>query len=517
MGSLLDQFGRPIAAQRAALSPRAATTLPRKSRSADALDATHDLFASYDSAKTTDDNSRHWAKADTLSAAAAADPQVRRTLRSRARYEAQENNSYAKGIVLTLANDVIGTGPRLEMMLPDQQANRRIERSFSRWARAVRLAAKLRTMRLARAVDGEAFALFVNNPRLPTLVQLDLRLVEAEQIATPTFEWTREREAVDGIRFDAAGNPTEYHVLKDHPGAMWALGSLDFDRVPAEQVIHLFRCDRPGQRRGISEIAPALPLFAQLRRFTLATLDAAEAAARIPFWVYTDARPDDSVADVAPLESIDLERNMATTMPHGWKVGQMDSKHPATTYEMFKRELLREIGRVVLMPYNLSAGDSSSYNYASGRLDHQTYFRALEIDRADLAIDCLDRILTAWFDEAVLTGEIPEDLGPLDELPHRWGWNRHPHVDPLKEANATTTLWEQGHLSDDDIQYLRDVDPDEHYARLEQQMRRRRALGLPLPGQQGQGQRQPAADSDGRSAVAEDDEEEAAGREADDA
>jgi len=33
----------------------------------------------------------------------------------RARYEVA-NNAYARGIVLTLANDVIGTGPRLQML-----------------------------------------------------------------------------------------------------------------------------------------------------------------------------------------------------------------------------------------------------------------------------------------------------------------------------------------------------------------------------------------------------------------
>ena len=49
---------------------------------------------------------------------AAAGPEVRRTLRNRARYEVA-NNSYARGIVLTLANDVIGTGPRLQMLLGD--------------------------------------------------------------------------------------------------------------------------------------------------------------------------------------------------------------------------------------------------------------------------------------------------------------------------------------------------------------------------------------------------------------
>ena len=75
------------------------------------------LRAGFDSAETTDNNRRHWARADALSPDAAASPEVRRTLRNRARYEVA-NNSYARGIVLTLANDTVGTGPRLQMLPP---------------------------------------------------------------------------------------------------------------------------------------------------------------------------------------------------------------------------------------------------------------------------------------------------------------------------------------------------------------------------------------------------------------
>jgi capsid protein len=87
---------------------------------------------------------------------------------------------------------------------------------------------------------------------------------------------------------DGHGNPVEYHVLKDHPGATLAGFSRDFDRVSAEAVIHFFRADRPGQSRGIPEITPALPLFAQLPRYTLAVIAAAKAAADFAAVLYTD-------------------------------------------------------------------------------------------------------------------------------------------------------------------------------------------------------------------------------------
>jgi hypothetical protein len=79
--------------------------------------------ARYDAAQTAHENRRHWATADHLSANAAISPDVRRVLRSRARYEVA-NNSYAKGIVLTLANYVVATGPRLQMLTGDPAINR---------------------------------------------------------------------------------------------------------------------------------------------------------------------------------------------------------------------------------------------------------------------------------------------------------------------------------------------------------------------------------------------------------
>lgn len=107
------------------------------------------LRARYDAAVTNSDNQRHWTNADGLSANAANSTEVRRILRNRARYEVA-NNSYARGIVLTLAHDVIGTGPRLQMLTPDVAVNRFVEQEFSGWSHAVRLPEKLRTMRIAR-------------------------------------------------------------------------------------------------------------------------------------------------------------------------------------------------------------------------------------------------------------------------------------------------------------------------------------------------------------------------------
>lgn len=390
--------------------------------------------ARYDAAQTTPENIRHWSAADGLSARAANDPQVRKKLRDRARYEVA-NNSYAKGIVETLANDVVGTGPRLQLLTEDLDLNRRVSDAFEAWTAGVGLAEKLRTIKKARTVDGEAFVLLTTNPRLPTEVQLDLRLIEADQVASPYLGLADPLD-VDGIRFDRFGNPVSYHILKDHPGDTLQFSPDRFERFPAQLVLHWFRADRPGQVRGVPDITPALQLFGQLRRYTLAVIAAAETAADFAAVLYSDAPPDGGSLEGEPFETLEIERRLMTTLPAGWKMGQFKAEQPTTSYPEFKAEIINEIARCLNMPFNVAAGNSAGYNYSSGRLDHQTYFKSIGVDQYHLETAVLDRLFFAWLEEAYLARLVDQPPDRLEGWPHQWFWDGFEHVDPSKEANA---------------------------------------------------------------------------------
>ena len=397
--------------------------------------------ARFDAAQTTADNHRHWAAADHLSADMEASPVVRRTLRQRSRYEIS-NNSYAKGLVQMLANDTIGTGPRLQMLSADEKFNDEVENAFSKWADAVHLPAKLRTMRMARCQDGEAFAVLATNPKVRHEVKLDLMLVEADRVSGD-LKWIEDDRSVDGVTFDQWGNPVSYRVLKYHPGDIRYMPGDEAVRVPAEYMIHIFRQDRPGLHRGVPELTAALPLFAQLRRYNLAVLSAAEAAADFAAILYTDAPPNGESDEVEPMDSIPLERNMMLTVPAGWKMGQLDPKQPAANHSEFVKIILSEIARCAVTTYGTLAGDFSGHNYASGRLDNQIYHKSILVDRSFWESEVLNRIFEVWFREYLLT-----TMQPFAAERHTWFWDGFPHVDPSKEASAqekrlsnhTTTL-----------------------------------------------------------------------------
>jgi capsid protein len=220
---------------------------------------------------------------------------------------------------------------------------------------------------------------------------------------------------------------------------------LRYSIVSAGGMIHWFRTDRPGQSRGLPDILPALPLFAQLRRYTLAVIGAAESAANIAIFMKTSAPPGGEAAEVPPNATMEFEPNMAVFGPEGWEPTQIRAEQPATTYDMFKREILNEIARCLNMPFNIAACNSSGYNYSSGRLDHQTYYKSIRVEQAHVEAVVLDRILDAWMAEAV---RVYPELAGVSDCPHQWFWDGHEHVDPAKESAAqaqrlasnTTTL-----------------------------------------------------------------------------
>lgn len=407
--------------------------------------------ASYDSAQTTTENANHWAWADGLNANAANSPEVRQTLRERSRYEC-DNNGYLGGLVEKLSNDLIGTAPRPQLKIAgvDRKVTRKIEQAFSRWARSIGFGEKLRMLDNAAIRDGEGFGLFFTNPKLPhDNVQLDIRLYECDQVETPFVDWYDPLNFPGG-RLDEYGNVVEWHFRKAHPGSnVWYSATYDYDKIDSSKVLHWYKRRRPGQIRGVPEILSSLTLFAYLRRYTLATVVAAETAANLAGVLETNSAAD--INDGPSIETMDevaLARGALLTLPAGWKATQFKPEQPINSYGAFKNEILTEAGSPVLAPRNVSSNTSADYNYSSGRLDYGIYHRGLEVRRSNFCDRILDKIFMAWIDEASLVPGLIEDGLPLrSEWSWSWYFDGFTSLDPVKDAqseairlsNGTTT------------------------------------------------------------------------------
>lgn len=460
--------------------------------------------AYFDAAATNRLNEKHWTPATGFDI----DTLIRGdldTLRKRARYEIS-NNGYGSGIADTLAFDIVGTSPWPQIDSGYEDFDQEAEERFIGWSKhcdymeQMDLAEILQMQSaLQQCEAGESVTVLKRDTRVRYDVSLRLLPIATERLDNPLAGSGPTRRLHDGIQFDAEGRPEAYCILKDHPGGSYADRLFDPpDMVPASQVIHLYRIKRPGQSRGIPWFAPALPLFADLRRFTLATIEAAETAANMAGILKNTL--DSSTADNESIESndvIELERNALLTVPVGWEAQQMKPEHPATTYQMFKAEIINEIARGVLMPYNVAAMNSARYNYASGRLDHQKYHRFITCIRSWIARRFLSRVFSAWMMEAYLLDGYfkyrptwEQALRAVQTI--RWQWDGFKHVDPVKEANADQINLDSGSTTLADIYGEKGQDWKRQLRQRGREIALMKELGIPV----GTGASKPTDESD---------------------
>jgi lambda family phage portal protein len=452
--------------------------------------AARELSAAFDAATSRGFDSATWGEADSLSADADADAGKRATMRSRARHVVT-NWPLARGMVNTLADDTVGTGPRLSVAVADDLNPRglsdddaaQLEAAWSRWAQAVGLNEKLRLIRKARVSDGEVFGRMVTNTLVARRVRvsLDLRILEADQVASLGVSADDDRN-VDGIRFDTQGNPIAYEILRRHPGSTDAtLGSpYESELVRADRVLHYFAPDRPGQSRGVPEFSSAVRLAGQHWRYFTATLQAAETAANVAAYMRTTATMTGDEA--ATFEALDIEAGSMLTLPDGWDIAQIDAKHPTAMFGEVHRAMLAACARCLSMPINVALGDSSSHNYASGRLDHQIYRSAIKVERDRLAELVLEPLFAAWLDEASLVeGLLPQSVREIAIPAHQWTWPGWPHVDPSKEASAAEVNLRTGATTLRHIWHERGGDWREAMQQLARERREADRLGLTMP------------------------------------
>jgi capsid protein len=376
---------------------------------------------------------------------------VRETIRSRARYES-ENNSYVKGIVDSLTNNLVGTGPRLNVYTGSNDRDNEIEDKWEEFLDTINLTEKLRLMKRTQVVDGEVFAIIADDGE--------------EFIFMPvSTEYVQNLED-EPIKYDKYGRPVKYFILKKRNDISYDQEGTWYD---AENIIHLFKTSIIGQQRGVSELTPSLGIWTKLRRFSNAVLSSAENVARISaiMTTNTSARKLDQNIDFSQVKQLDIPTDGGLLfVPSGWGMSQIKPEQPSQQYQMFIREQLKEACRCLSIPYGVASGDSSDYNYASGRLDMQNYTKSIKIERTIIEKTILSRIFTLWSPTIGIDAKT---------IIHDFYWDGiMEHQDPSKEANAAEKRIKMGLLS-----------PQEYFSSegkdwLKEQQNMAESLGLTL-------------------------------------
>ena len=419
----------------------------------------------YDSAQTNNGNALHWAQADNFDPNTAARSDVRRTLRMRSRYECGENNPLLKGILQSVANDFVGSGPSLQITDPRIPDDRKvvIEQRAAEWAREIKLRQTLWRMKLAKMIDGEGIARAYRR-RMDYPVQLDFQVVESEQCTSNSVSTGKTPDGVneiDGVRYDNFGNPLEYHILDHHPGRglFSGLGTpieISGHWHKARHVLHWFRQDR-GWQRGIPELAASLDMCADLRRYIKALVRCMEIAASFSVLIESESPANAAAAwtgekgedyEGSPFDVFHIEAGMINQMPGGYKASQLNSVPMGEECEAFVGLLVRMIVRPIQVTYNRAIGSSKDSNMASSVVDDQIYKSGHQHERTHCEDYALSQAFGLWWEQAVrIPGYLGDDQLASDRafrrLPrHKYLWPNVgvQHTDPAKIAKSLETL-----------------------------------------------------------------------------
>ena len=386
-----------------------------------------------------------WRFSDNKSADLSLSPNVRKKARERARYEVA-NNSYATGAGWSIVNSVIPNVPRLQFTpLEKNDKNdrlaRQLELDFSSWARSVRLAEKLRSMRFAKYQDGETFAVLHENAKLQTDVKLDISPIDCERVSNADIfgqDAFFNPQDVDGIILDDWGNPVSYRVLTFHPGNP---NYQTTARVySADKVLHWYRRTTPEQHRGISELAPALLLFNYLRRYTYSVVRASEIAADLALILKTndvDVYGGSSDIEIEnPIIETSFSRGSTVTLPDGFDATQLKAEQPTAQFSTLVDELLGAIGASLGLPRLIMRKSATGFTYASARVDLSEMERFISIERDELNNAVIGPLFGAFKKEWELVNKTKLPAATISWYYAEAIGNK---IDPQKEATAQQT------------------------------------------------------------------------------
>lgn len=252
-------------------------------------------------------------------------------------------------------------------------------------------------------------------------------LDHSKTIGLPNGGWITQ-----GIQFTPFGKREGYWLFKDHPGDQTSMRPLESAFVPASEVAHVFRTDRPGQARGTPWGASAMLTMRDLDDYEDAYLFR-QKLANCQVGVITDARDLQSGDTVEPngqALSETMEPGRYDFLPTGKDI-RFNTPPSAGDYGPYTRDVLLRVAAAYGITFQALTGDLSSVNFSSGRMGWIEMSRNIEAWRWQMLIPQGCAVVAAWFVEIAQTAG-----ASMKGVTFGWTPPRREMIDPSKEIAA---------------------------------------------------------------------------------
>jgi lambda family phage portal protein len=418
---------------------------------------------------------------------------------ARSRYLAR-NNPYAAAAKETFVSALVGSGIKPSWLTTDRPLREALQLAFLDWSDetdADGLTDFYGQQAMIAAEMFEAGECFVRlrsrRPEDGLTVPLQLQILPSEMLPlNHNEELSGGRRIECGIEFDAIGGRVAYHFLRRHPGSdqqSFAASSTETVRVPANEILHLFKPFEAGQIRGLPHTVSAITKLAVMDAYDDAELERKRTAALFGGFV-TRPSPED---DGHPLgdEELGFESSTSAMEPGGMvdllpgeDIKFADPADVGGSYEAFQYRNLLAIATGFGVPYAAMTGDLRQTSYGSIRAGLVEFRRRIEAMQHHVLVFQFCRpVLRRWLDDAALAGVVPltldgylgrqSEIRRIKWITPRWEW-----IDPYKDRQAEKLAVDMGSKSLSDVIEAEGYDPEEMFARIKADRDRQAELGL---------------------------------------
>lgn len=289
-----------------------------------------------------------------------------------------------------------------------------------------------------------------------------------------------------GIEFNRYGRAVAFHfITTDEAEADYRVGGRQFVVIPAEQIIHGFKEDMVGQKRGLPWTSTPLARLKHINGFEQAAVMSARAgAAKMGFFTWKDGFGPDPDEDQGPI-SVDAEPLSFHELPQGVDFKEYNPQYPNGEFAGFTKRQLQGASAGFGVTYPTLAADLEGVSFSSirqGELDVRERWK----DDQEWLIETLVRpVFEAWLPRALLAGKImvkgrPLSANRVDELravewqPRRWAW-----VDPRADVQSAVDSIHNLITSPSAVMRELGRDPQTVYREIAADIESMRAAGIP--------------------------------------
>ena len=390
-------------------------------------------------------------------------------------------NPWAFSAVESWVANTIGTGLAPQSLASDRALRKEIQRWWGDWVPESQPEGFLDFYGQQGLVGrglvegGECFArIRERRPEDGLTVPLQVQLLEAEHLPSDKNEQLANGNLLKaGIEFDRIGRRVAYWMYRIHPGEAYieqgTVSDLDLVRVPAANVLHVFRPLRPGQIRGEPWMARVLIRLHEIDKYDDAELVKQQIAALFTGWIETpttdEALLGEGETDETGLAVAGMSPGELNVLDPGQKISFSEPPSLSDPQGFFTKHQLRGAAAGMNVPYANMTGDVSDANYSSLRAAMLELRRRCESFVYQVMTHQFCRpIYRRWLEQAVLAGRLDARgylRDPMDAARVRWIGDGWPWVDPLKEVMAAKMKVRCGFASRSQVIMEQGEDPEQ--------------------------------------------------------